>query len=92
MYNHMIKKANLDKKYELIQEGEKIKFLYLKEPNTMHENCIAFLGIMPKELDIHRYIDYKMMFQKAFLDPLNMIVDGLGWSTEPKATLEDLFA
>ena len=92
MYNHMIKKANLDKKYELIQEGEKIKFLYLKEPNTMHENCIAFLGTMPKELDIHRYIDYKMMFQKAFLDPLNMIVDGLGWSTEPKATLEDLFA
>ena len=92
MYNHMIKKANLDKKYELIQEGEKIKFLYLKEPNTMHENCIAFLGIMPKELDIHRYIDYKMMFQKAFLDPLNMIVDGLSWSTEPKATLEDLFA
>ena len=92
MYNHMIKKANLDKKYELIQEGEKIKFLYLKEPNTMHENCIAFLGTMPKELDIHKYIDYKMMFQKAFLDPLNMIVDGLGWSTEKKATLEDLFA
>jgi DNA polymerase elongation subunit (family B) len=92
MYNHMIKKANLDRKYELIQEGEKIKFLYLKEPNTMHENCIAFLGILPKELDIHRYIDYKMMFQKAFLDPLNMIVGGLGWSTEKKATLEDLFA
>lgn len=92
MYNHMIKKANLDRKYELIQEGEKIKFLYLKEPNTMHENCIAFLVILPKELDIHRYIDYKMMFQKAFLDPLNMIVGGLGWSTEKKATLEDLFA
>ena len=92
MYNHLIKKANLDKKYELIQEGEKIKFLYLKEPNTIRENCIAFLGTMPKELDIHKYIDYKMMFQKAFLDPLNMIVDGLGWSTEKKATLEDLFA
>ena len=59
---------------------------------SWNENCIAFLGIMPKELDIHRYIDYKMMFQKAFLDPLNMIVDGLGWSTEKKATLEDLFA
>ena len=91
MYNHLIKKANLDKKYELIQEGEKIKFLYLKEPNTIRENCIAFLGTMPKELDIHKYIDYKMMFQKAFLDPLNMIVDGIGWSTEKKATLEDLF-
>jgi len=92
LYNHLITKQKLDKKYELIQEGEKIKFLYLKEPNTIRENCIAFLGTMPKELDIHKYIDYKMMFQKAFLDPLNMIVDGLGWSTEPKATLEDLFA
>lgn len=91
LYNHLIKKHKLNKKYELIQEGEKIKFLYLKEPNTIRENCIAFIGKIPEELDIHRYTDYNTMFQKAFLDPLNMIVDGLGWTTEPKATLEDLF-
>jgi DNA polymerase elongation subunit (family B) len=91
MYNHLIEKHGLTKKYEAIQEGEKIKFLYLKEPNTIRENCIAFIGKIPKELDIHKYIDYNTMFEKSFLEPLNQIVEGLGWNTEPVASLEDLF-
>ena len=74
------------------QEGEKIKFIYLKEPNTIRENCIAFLGKIPNELDINRYVDYNTMFEKSFLDPLQQILDGLGWKTEKTATLEDLFA
>lgn len=91
LYNHLLKKKNLDKKYESIQEGEKIKFLYLTEPNTLKENCIAFIGKLPKELDLHQYVDYNTMFRKSFLDPLQQIVDGLGWKTEKQATLEDLF-
>ena len=91
MYNHLLEKHKLTMKYEAIQEGEKIKFLYLKEPNTISENCIAFIGKIPKELDIHKYIDYNTMFEKSFLEPLKQIVEGLGWNTEPVATLEDLF-
>jgi DNA polymerase elongation subunit (family B) len=91
MYNHLLQKNKLTMKYEKIQEGEKIKFLYLKEPNTLRENCIAFIGKIPKELDIHRYVDYNTMFEKSFLEPLKQIVDGLGWKTEETATLEDLF-
>jgi hypothetical protein len=92
LYNHLLEKNKLTQKYEMIQEGEKIKFLYLKEPNTLGENCIAFLGKLPKELDLERYVDYKVMFEKSFLEPLNYIVEGLGWKTRPTATLEDLFA
>jgi DNA polymerase elongation subunit (family B) len=92
LYNHLLEKNKLTQKYEMIQEGEKIKFLYLKEPNTLGENCIAFLGKLPKELDLVRYVDYKVMFEKSFLEPLNYIVEGLGWKTRPTATLEDLFA
>lgn len=91
MYNHLLEKHKLTKKYEAIQEGEKIKFLYLKQPNTIRENCIAFIGKIPKELDIHKYVDYNTMFEKSFLEPLNQIVEGLGWHTEPVASLEDLF-
>jgi len=91
MYNHLLDKHGLVKKYEAIQEGEKIKFLYLKEPNTIRENCIAFIGKIPKELDIHKYVDYNTMFEKSFIEPLKQIVDGLGWKTEQTATLEDLF-
>lgn len=92
LYNFYLEQNKLTKKYESIQEGEKIKYLYLTEPNTMRENCISFLGKLPPEFDIHKYVDYNTMFQKSFLDPLDGIIKGLGWHTEPKASLEDLFA
>ena len=92
LYNFYLKKHKLDQKYEMIQEGDKIKFLYLKEPNTLKENCISFNTKIPTEFNIHRYVDYDLMFQKAFLDPMNTIVQALGWETEKQNTLEDLFS
>ena len=92
LYNDFLKKNNLEQRYEKIQEGDKIKFLYLKEPNTLRENCISFPSKLPPEFNIHRYVDYDLMFQKAFLDPMITIVKSLGWETEKKNTLEDLFS
>ena len=92
LYNFYLKKHKLDQKYEMIKEGDKIKFLYLKEPNTLKENCISFNTKIPTEFNIHRYVDYDLMFEKAFLDPMNTIVQALGWQTEKENTLEDLFS
>jgi DNA polymerase elongation subunit (family B) len=92
LYNKLLKDNNLHLKYEAIQEGDKIKFLYLKEPNSLHENTIAFISKLPKEFDVNRYVDYNLIFQKAFIDPLENILKPLGWNTEPQATLEDLFS
>lgn len=91
LYNHHIKEKKLEKKYELIKEGDKIKFVSLKEPNPIRENCIGYVGKLPKELDLHSYVDYETMFRKTFLDPLNTILECLGWSDKPKASLDDLF-
>jgi DNA polymerase elongation subunit (family B) len=76
----------------LIGEGEKIKFIYLKEPNTIKENCIGFIGELPAELGLTSYIDYDTMWDKSFIEPLNGIIEGLGWTTSPQASLDDLFA
>jgi DNA polymerase elongation subunit (family B) len=91
MFNFLLGKHKLGNKYERIQDGDKIKFLYLKEPNIIGENTIAFPSKLPPEYDVHRYVDYETIFQKSFVEPLNTIVDGLGWNTRPVATLEDLF-
>jgi len=91
VYNHLVRTQKLENKYQIIQDGDKIKFIYLKEPNHVKENTVAMNGQMPKEFDLHRYIDFDTQFQKAFLDPLNTIVESLKWNTRPIATLEGLF-
>jgi DNA polymerase elongation subunit (family B) len=92
VYNHQLKKHKLTYKYPLIQEGEKIKYLYLKTPNTVGQNVISFISNFPTEVNVHKNIDYKLQFQKSFLDPLKIILDTIGWKTEKQSDLMSLFS
>jgi hypothetical protein len=91
IYNDMIHKNSLGRKYQAIQEGEKIKYTYLKVPNPTTANVIAMLNTFPKEFKLEKYIDYDLQFTKSFLDPLKIILDTIGWETERKSTLENFF-
>jgi hypothetical protein len=91
LYNHYIKNKKLTGKYSLIQNGEKIKFCYLKKPNPIHENIISFIQDFPKELGLNQYIDYELQFEKGFLEPLKIILNAIGWSSEKKTTLDSFF-
>lgn len=91
LYNHAIKDKSLQKKYELIQAGDKAKFCYLKLPNHMRENVITFPEYLPPELQLHKYIDYNKQFEKTFLEPLNFILNAIGWEAEKQASLEEFF-
>jgi len=94
LYNFYVAEKNLENKYPLIQEGEKIKYIKLKTDrhNFTRENVISFLNTFPRELGLENCIDHKEQFQKAFLDPLQMITKVIGWETEKRSTLEFLFA
>jgi hypothetical protein len=92
LYNHMLKKNNLLKKYETIKDGEKVKFCYMKIPNPVRENVFSILTVLPKEFDLEKYIDYDLQFEKAYLDPLKSIVQMINWTTEQQSTLESFFA
>jgi len=88
LYNHYTKAKGLDKKYQLIQNGDKIKFIYLLVPNVIQENVVAFPDYLPDELELHKYIDYNLQFQKTFIDPMDIILNAIGWSAEPRADLQ----
>ena len=93
LYNFYVSKKKLENKYPLIQEGEKIKYIYLKVGRTNYtgENVLSFLNTFPRELGLEECLDRKAQYQKAFLDPLQIITNVIGWSTEKKSTLEFLF-
>ena len=92
LYNHYLKEKGLTKKYPLIQEGEKLKYSYLKTPNHFKDTVISFPGRLPKEFDLDKYIDYDTQFEKAFLEPIKIILDCMGWTTEKVSSLEDFFS
>ena len=91
LYNHYIKKHKIEHKHQLIQEGEKIKFMYLKTPNPLHENCISFFGDVPKEFGIEKYVDYQTQFEKSFLEPLKNVLQCIGWTHQKTVSIGSFF-
>ena len=95
IYNHLIRENNLNDKYPYIQEGDKIKFIQLRQPNLFGSNVISFITKVPSEIDVHKYIDYDTQYEKAFVEPLTFITDSIKWSIDrsygTQTTLEDFF-
>ena len=92
LYNFYNKKNKLTHKYPLIQDGEKVKFVYMKTPNKINENVISYLNTFPKEFGLNNHVDYDLQFSKSFLEPVKVILDTIGWKHEKVASLEFLFA
>ena len=91
LYNEMLKRKELTKKYPLIQDGEKLKFTYLKQPNPVKDIVISYPTRLPKEFELQDFIDYDMQFEKAFVEPIKVILDCINWQIEKVSSLEDFF-
>lgn len=92
LFNHYLKEKGLSKRYESVQSGDKIKFVYLRVPNPLRENVISFPNVLPKELGLEQYIDYETQFNKVFLSPIEHIIEALGWTSEKQDNLDDFFS
>jgi hypothetical protein len=92
LYNHFIKEYNLEKKYPFIQEGEKLKFVYLKLPNHFKDTVISYPSSIPPEFGLDKYVDYDVQYNKTFLEPIKGILDCIGWKTEKSNSIEDFFS
>lgn len=91
LYNHFLVQKGLETKYEKIRSGDKVKFIYLKTPNPLRENVISFMGEIPKEFGLEKYIDHEIQFEKVFLKPIETILTAIGWTSEKLSTLDSFF-
>ena len=91
LYNNRLKELKLDNKYPMIGEGDNIKYVFLKTPNPLKNEVISFLTELPKEFGLENYVDYDTQYEKTFLDPLNGMLEAVGWSHEYKFSVDDFF-
>jgi DNA polymerase elongation subunit (family B) len=91
IYNYQIKEHKIDHIYPEIQEGDKIKFIKLKERNPFKYDVISYITKLPREFNLNDYIDRDIMFEKTFITPLSFILESIGWEVEKKASLEAFF-
>jgi DNA polymerase elongation subunit (family B) len=95
LHNAYVKKLNLSKEIPPIKENDKIKFVFVNIPNPYgmggRDAVIGFIGKAPKEFQIEKYIDRKKQFEKTFEEPLDNILQAIGWSITEQLTLDSFF-
>lgn len=91
LYNNMLRKHGLENKYQNIHSGDKIKYVFLKTPNPVRENVIAYVDKFPAEFGLMPFIDYELMFDKTFKEPLQNVLTALSWNAVKINSLEDFF-
>lgn len=91
LHNYYVKKLKLQQQYSNINNGDRVKFVFLKKQNPIRENVIAFSQGFPEEIVSRRFVDYEMQFEKVFMKPLDIMLGSIEWVLEQKLTLDDFF-
>lgn len=91
-FNRLINENLLQREYEYIKNGDKIKFIYLKEPNITRNNAIAFTTTIPEEFNLGNYFNKDLQYKKTFVYPLNSFLEIIHWELKETNRLEDLWS
>lgn len=92
MHNVLLKKHKLGNKFPAIRNGDKIKFIYLKEPNPSMCNAIAFIDALQTEFGLDEYVDKELQYEKAFHLPLKSFSTLVGMDTNKVVRLDSFFS
>jgi len=88
-YNETLERLKLTDTFEPIREGEKIKAVYLREPNPFHSHVMSAAYGCPADWKIEQWIDYETQCEKVFLSPVRDLLTVVGWTVRHEASLFD---
>jgi len=83
-YNDLLRLWQLDKKYNLITQADKVKWIYLKD-NPYKIEALAFFDYeMPEKVNdfLERYADRQKVFDSILLNKLEGFFSDLQWSLD----------
>lgn len=88
-YNFMRSQKNLEDAIEEIYEGDKVKVVNIKDNPNYQFDSIAIKGKLPKEFGLEKFVDYDMMWNKVFVEPMRNFYDIMKWEL-PNFEQEDI--
>ena len=94
MHNLLLEHFNIDKKYEKIGSGDKIRYFYVKQPNKYNISAIAYKYYYPEEFVAVFEPDHDMMFDKIIYSAVERFYEAVNWTPKkPGEALQcDLFS
>ena len=81
--NRWIEKKGLNRRYFPITTQDKVQLVFLKLPNPLNSDVIAFKDLELAE-SFREFIDYEKIWEKYFLKPLELMLEPLEWDVKRK--------
>ena len=96
-YNEMLDILETGNKYEKLSSGDKVRYLYIQQPNKYRLDTIGFKYEFPEELGSIFKVDYEKMFEKILFQGIERFYNSVSWPIRKPANnvqteLFELFA
>ena len=85
-HNLLVDKFGIDRKYEKIASGDKIRYFYVRKPNRYGISVIGYKYYYPKEFVEIFEPDYELMFEKIIFSTIERFYEAVNWTLKRPGT------
>jgi len=84
-HNLLLEKFNIERKYESIASGDKIRYFYVRKPNKYGISVIGYKYYYPKEFAEIFEPDYEFIFKKIIFQVIERFYEAVNWKLKDPA-------
>jgi DNA polymerase elongation subunit (family B) len=81
-HNILLDRFGIERKYEKMASGDKVRFFEVKKPNSFGLSVIGYKYYYPKEFQSLFEIDYEKMFEKIIYSVIERFYEAVQWTVK----------
>lgn len=81
-HNILLDRLGIERKYEKIVSGDKVRYFYVRKPNSFGLSAIGYKYYYPKEFQSIFEIDYEKMFEKIIYSVIERFYESVNWTVK----------